>query len=80
MNANEREVAQTTQGISRNMQLDIDAFGASVSPLMAGPGQGGGDLNGTAATVFFGKSGTNGQQHQLIRSPRSANPNYCGIV
>lgn len=57
-----------TLGIARDMQAE---------PLTrAAPGQefslGGGDLNGTAATLFFGHAGTAGEQ---IGLPRLGNPN-----
>ena len=72
---------QITAGISRNMQCGVDARGLSVTPLAAGPNQGGGDLNGTAATsILAGKSGTNATRWQTIRTPRSGAGNYCGVV
>jgi hypothetical protein len=75
---NSRDVTATTAGIGRNMQRDLPSVVAQlgVTPLMSG----GGDLNGSAATPLFGKSGTNGSRWQLIRAPRSGAGNYCGTV
>jgi hypothetical protein len=76
---NSRDTAATTAGVSRNMQLGIDAFVASVLgvvPLAAG----GGDLNGSAALVYFGQSGTNGSRWQRPRSRGTSGGNYCGTV
>lgn len=76
---NQREVSLTTAGISRNMQTGIDQFGAAltgVAPLATG----GGDLNGSAALVYFGQAGTNGSRWQRPRSRGTSGGNYCGTV
>lgn len=63
-----------TLGIARNMQ--------ALTPTldMAGPGQGGGDLNGTASTsILIYQAGTNATRWQTPR--KAPNPgNYCGVV
>ena len=68
-----------TLGISRNLNWDIDAQG-QITPLMAGPGTGGGDLNGTQATsIIFYQAGTNATRWQMPRKFPNAG-NWCGIV
>jgi hypothetical protein len=68
-----------TPGIARNMQADLDLFGAS---LRDAPGaiQGGGNLNGTQATsILIAQSGTDATRWQMPR--KFANPgNWCGII
>jgi hypothetical protein len=82
LGANMRDVdrPQVTAGISRNMQRNLPAVIAQLGPDPQAA-QGGGDLNGSSATsILFGKSGTNGQRWQLIRTPRAGSGNYCGTV
>ena len=84
---NSRSVAATTAGIARNMQLGLDPFGAVLfgppnaretrDSLPAGQAAGGGDLNGSSATPYFGQSGTMGGR---LQSPRTMAGNYCGIT
>jgi hypothetical protein len=76
---NSREVAATTAGIARNMQAGIDQWGATSKGVVSPLATGGGDLNGSAAPVWFGQSGTNGQQAQRPRA-RGSGGNYCGTV
>ena len=90
---NSREVAFRSRGIARNMALDgsflaaINAYNGPTGRYYVDPNSfeaiplasGGGNLNGSAATPLFGKSGTNGSKAQLIRTPRSGG-NYCGTV
>lgn len=65
---NSRDVAATTPGISRNMNL-VELFGVE-------PQRGGGNLNGTQATVLFAQAGTGADRIALPR----AGPGSCGIV
>jgi hypothetical protein len=79
MNTNQSgAVFGPTLGIARNMQGDIDVNGRSTT--FAGPGQGGGDLNGTQATsILMLQAGTNATRWQMPR--KFTNPgNWCGIV
>ena len=66
-----------TQGIARNMEANL---ADAPLPQAAGPGQGGGDLNGTASTsILHYQSGTNATRWQQPR--KFCNPgNWCGIV
>jgi len=72
---NSRDVAQTTAGISRNMQLGL----AGIVPATAAGPQGGGDLNGTQAFILFQQSGTSGAQWSIPRLPMG-DANYTGVV
>ena len=68
-----------TLGVSRNMQGNLDAFGAAV-PLEAGALQGGGNLNGTQATsIMIYQAGTNATRWQMPRK-FSNSGNWCGII
>jgi hypothetical protein len=68
-----RDVAQTTAGISRNMQADAPMVGLGA---VTG-GDGGGDMNGTAAFMLFHQAGTTGGQLGL---PRAMPGGICGII
>jgi hypothetical protein len=70
---NARQVAATTLGIARNMQADAPMVGLGA---VAG-GDGGGDLNGTAAFIMFHQAGTAGDQ---LSMPRAMPGGICGIV
>ena len=68
-----------TPGVARNLQLNLDPFGAS---LRDAPGtiQGGGNLNGTAATsILIAQSGTDATRWQMPRKFVNSG-NWCGIV
>lgn len=76
-----------TAGIARNLQTNINAFGASTASATSGgagqpfaaTGQGGGDLNGTQALILHGQSGTDATRWQMPR--KFSNPgNWCGII
>jgi hypothetical protein len=68
-----------TLGISRNMQANIGPQGEP-APLITGPNQGGGDLNGTqATTILIYQAGTNATRWQMPRKFANAG-NWCGIV
>ena len=67
-----------TPGIARNMQTGIDANGRAAP--FAGPGQGGGNLNGTQATsILIAQSGTDATRWQMPRKFHNSG-NWCGIV
>lgn len=71
-----------TPGIARNMQWDIGPQGQPLgaSPLIAGPGLGGGDLNGTASTsILMYQAGTNATRWQMPRKFCNSG-NWCGVV
>lgn len=76
---NSRETAATTAGIARNMQVDIDQWGAALKDAVTPFAGGGGNLNGTAALVFFSQTGTNARQWQRPRSRGNGSGNYCGV-
>jgi hypothetical protein len=65
-----------TVGVSRNMQTNIDPAVLPPGP----PNQGGGNLNGTAATsILIAQSGTDATRWQMPR--KFSNPgNWCGII
>ena len=79
---NSREVAFRSRGIARNMALDgtllaaINAYNGPTGRYYVDPNsfeaiphaQGGGNLNGSAATPLFGQSGTSGQKLGLPRA------------
>lgn len=66
-----------TPGISRNMEANL---ADAPFPQLAGPNQGGGDLNGTASTsILHYQSGTNATRWQMPRKFPNAG-NWCGIV
>jgi hypothetical protein len=69
--ANSRQVAATTAGIARKLDLIAE-------PRAMPGGQGGGNLNGTAATsILYVHAGTSAQR---IAVPRQSAGNYCGVV
>lgn len=75
LGVNQRLVAATTPGISRNMQIpDVIEPRGAPDPFL-----GGGDQNGTAAPILFYQAGTAGDRLANPRKP--PNPgNYCGVV
>jgi hypothetical protein len=68
---NQRDVAASTLGVSRNMQAGPPQL------LDTGTDNGGGDLNGTAALMFFHQAGTSGGR---LGMPRASPGNACGVV
>ena len=67
-----------TLGISRRMANDVDDRGASLGVDVTPYATGGGNLNGSAAPVFFGQAGTNATRWQMGRARGSTN--YTGTV
>jgi hypothetical protein len=67
-----------TLGISRRMAIDVDALGRSLGRDASTYATGGGNLNGSAAPVFFGQAGTNATRWQMGRARGSTN--YTGTV
>ena len=89
---NSRDVTAWSRGIARNMQLDpamlaqIDAFNGPTGRYYVDPASfqaipraaGGGDLNGSAALIFFGQAGTDASQLGQPRLIGSASHLFAG--
>jgi hypothetical protein len=89
---NSRDVTFMSRGIARNMALDgllldrINAFNGPAGRFYVDPasfeaiprGLGGGDANGTSATIFFGQSGTIGRRPGVPRQLGSGNDQFGG--
>jgi hypothetical protein len=74
---NGRDVAATTFGISRNMQLGL-ALSPETRNEIASYAAGGGNLNGSANQAnLLGHAGTGADR---VSVPRLFRVNYCGIV